>query len=408
VTDRHHSPSRVGARVCAFLPFCRLRAWRLWPCLLLACLSQPAPAPANDFEAEGLASGLAPVEASRIRLLTERAVLTQGKDDGRADATYVFHNPTSEPIATVFAFPEGCPEVEEDGNVSGFYRNPQFRDLKTLVRGQPVATRIVESSPWKGMDLCIGRIHAFDLTLAPNERVEVNHRYRFSDASGIGFDEVQYITRTGALWNGPIGSAEFVLSPRTAAYGLSWPDGFRFVGFEERTAGAAGDGNGEGRIVYRFQTKAWTPKQDFVVALHGWPMASTLAAEKGIALPCPDMIALGIGGQGPDPDAAKTLAAMSDADLALCRNLPYARHGYPFQRPELRAAFDREVAVPATDDPERRRFRLGAANPFYSDSLLDDTDRAYRAAIGAEQDRRAARAKTEAKTGTTKGASQHD
>ncbi len=352
------------------------------PLVLLTCLGPPAAA--NDFEAAGLASGLAPVEASRIRLVTERVVLTQTADDWRADATYVFHNPTAEPIATTFAFPEGCPELDGDDSARGLYKSPQFRDLATRVRGQRVATRIAEVRPWQGLALCIGRVHAFDIALAPNERVEVSHRYRFSAAVGIGFEEVQYITRTGALWNGPIASAEFILSPRTAAFGLSWPAGFRFAGFEERT-GAAG---GEGRIVYRFEARDWTPGQDFVVSLHGWPIPCTLAREKGIALPCPDAAALVDGDASSEPAGEGPLSGLSDADLSLCRNLPYARHGYPFQRTDLQETLYREVPVPGEDGANPRRFRLAAPNGFYSDALLDDTDRAYIAALQAEHERR--------------------
>lgn len=364
--------ARHGARVCpAFLPL-----------LLLICLGRPATA--NDFEAEGLASGLAPVEASRIRLVTERVVLTQAADDWRAEATYVFHNPTADLIGTTFAFPEGCPEAGQNGSNLGIYKSPEFRDLVTLVRGQPVATRIVEVSPWQGLGLCIGRVHAFDIALAPNERVEVSHRYRFSAGVGIGFEEVAYITRTGALWNGAIDSAEFVLSPRTAAFGLSWPADFRFAGFEERI----GTGGGEGRVAYRFEARDWTPRQDFVVSLHGWPIPSTLAGEKGIALPCPDPATLMDSAATSEPAADGPLSSPSDAGLALCRNLPYARHGYPFQRAELQEALYREVPVPDAGGASPRRFRLAAPNRFYNDALLDDTDRAYIAAIRGEQGRR--------------------
>ncbi len=353
------------------------------PLLLFTCLGPPAAA--NDFEAAGLGSGLAPVEASRIRLVTERVVLTQTADDWRAEATYIFHNPTAEPIATTFAFPEGCPEVGGARGRSGIYTSPEFRDLVTLVRDQPVATRLMAVRPWQGLGLCIGRVHAFDIALAPNERVEVDHRYRFSAAVGIGFEEVAYITRTGALWNGPIASAEFILSPRTAAFGLSWPDGFRFAGFEER-AGAAG---GEGRILYRFEAEDWTPRQDFVVSLHGWPIPSTLAGEKGIALPCPDPVTLMDSDPSSESAGDAPLSGLSQADLGLCRNWPYARHGYPFQRTDLQQALYREVSVPGRDGASSRRFRLAAPNAFYSDALLDDRDRAYMAVIQGAQARRA-------------------
>ncbi|WP_295455600.1 YARHG domain-containing protein [uncultured Thiodictyon sp.] len=117
-----------------------------------------------------------------------------------------------------------------------------------------------------------------------------------------------------------------------------------------------------------------------MVALHGWPLASSLAAEKGIKLPCPDAATITGGDPAadvtPDPEADALLHALDSADLVFCRNLPYARHGYRFARPALRAVFDREVAVPADEDgPSHRRFRFGAANPFYCDALLDSIDR---------------------------------
>ena len=383
--------------------------------LSLLLLTWPGPPPAaNDFEAVGLASGLAPVAASRIRLITERVVLTQTADDKdwrsdwQATATYVFHNPTAEPIATTFAFPEGCPEGEGDDSseregddnierddafpLFGYegYQNPEFRGLVTLVRGQPVATRIMEAGSWPGLDRCIGRVHAFDISFSPNERVEVSHRYRFSASSGIGSVEVEYITRTGALWNGPIGSAEFILSPTKAAFGLSWPDGFRFAGFEERVVSK----NEEGRIVYRFEARDWTPRQDFVVSLHGWPLAGTFARENGIALPCPDAATMANRDASPEHAGGGHLSGLSDADLGLCRNLPYARHGYPFQRTDLQQALYREVSVPGDEGAGPWRFRLAAPNGFYSDTLLDDTDRAYIAVLQGEQERRTGAADT--------------
>ncbi|WP_295455598.1 hypothetical protein [uncultured Thiodictyon sp.] len=63
--------------------------------------------------------------------------------------------------------------------------------------------------------------------------------------------EVRYVTRTGAFWNGPIGSAEFIVSPRTTAHGRSLPEGFRFAGFEERV----GDPGEPRPLAYRFTAK---------------------------------------------------------------------------------------------------------------------------------------------------------
>ena len=346
---------------------------------------------ANDFEAGGIGAALAPVAHSRIRMLTERVTLTErGDAEGggwQAEAVYVFHNPTAEPIATTFAFPEGCPEScteEADPDGQDPSCNPRFEDLVTLVRGAPVSTRIGEggAGPVPGLDLCIGRVHAFDIALAADERMEVRHRYRFSAGMGIGYQLVEYITRTGALWDGPIGSAEFVVVPRRMPHGISWPAGLALAGFEEQL------GEGHRQVRYRFTAEDWTPTTDFEVALYDRLGSSEIPRMNRVELPCPKAWA---EPQGSD-DAPSPLGALSDAELALCRNLPYARHGYPFRRADLRAVYYRELPVLGNEQGEleygmNRRFRIAAPNPFYSDALLDEDDRAYLAAIAAAQAR---------------------
>ncbi|WP_295392436.1 hypothetical protein [uncultured Thiodictyon sp.] len=88
----------------------------------------------------------------------------------------------------------------------------------------------------------------------------------------------------------------------------------RFAGFDERV----GDPASPSPLAYRFTAKDWTPKQDVVVALHGWSLARSLAADKGIKRPCPD--AATVTGGGPaahvtqDPQADAPLHALGAAD----------------------------------------------------------------------------------------------
>jgi hypothetical protein len=343
---------------------------------------------ANDFEAGGSGAALAPVAASRLRRLTERVRLTDQsgpKADRwvvhrhwRAEVVYVFHNPTAEPIATMFAFPEDaiCPEEEGDTRAP---RDPSFVALETWVRGVKVPTRTIDRAPWSLSGLCLGRLHAFDLTLAPDERVEVRHRYDFSAGGGIGIPaEVVYVTRTGALWDGPIGLAEFIVEPSSVPWGLSWPAEYRFVGFEEQLGT-----DGSGRLArYRFEARDWTPRQDFVVTLYD--LARFPLTMEGVQLSCPALSMMTLDAQ------QQATAGLDDATLALCRNLPYARHGFPFRRADLREALYRDFAVvpdAPVDQADQQAVRVGAPNPFYSDALLDEEDRAYLAAIAAAQAR---------------------
>ncbi len=335
------------------------RPWaraRLIPWLLLACTW---PAAANDFEAAGLAWELAPVEASGIRLVTERVVLTQTADDWRAEATYIFHNPTAAPIATIFAFPEGCPAVEGDDSTAGQNNDPQFRELVTLVRGQSVATRIIEGRPWEGVGLCIGRVHAFDIALRQMNAWRSAIATSSPPPPGSGSRRSNTSPAPAPCGTDP-STQQSLSCPRAwrPSARACWPDGFRFVGFEERT----GHGPGRPRRL-PLRGPRLDPSQDFVVSLHGWPIPITLAGEKGVALPCPDPATM-LDDPSFNPAEASPLASLSDADLGLCRNLRYARHGYPFQRGDLRQVFYAESPCQGNRGATPRRFRLAAPNPL--------------------------------------------
>lgn len=146
-------------------------------------------------------------------------------------------------------------------------------------------------------------------------------------------------------------------------------------------------------MLYRFEARDWTPRRDFVVTLYDWPAQRVdelvrVREDEARLLPCPDLIELQHDSQG--------LAGLDESTLALCRNLPYARHGFPFRRADLREALYRDFAIVRTpppadtspaDPPRRDWLRIGAPNPFYSDALLDEQDRAYLAAIAAAQAR---------------------
>jgi MYXO-CTERM domain-containing protein len=127
----------------------------------------------------------------------------------RIQATYRFVNPTSERVALQMGFPEVRCDAGE-GDCVG--RGGEFRNMRTTVRGDVIRHRFGEVTrhpEWPEL----GRVFLYDVEFAPNETVEIVHRYvhdRTFVAAGF-VEELHYLTRTGASWNGPIGEAEFIV-----------------------------------------------------------------------------------------------------------------------------------------------------------------------------------------------------
>ena len=80
-----------------------------------------------------------------------------------------------------------------------------------------------------------------------------------------------------------------------------------------------------------------------------------------------------------DAEYARMVKGMTDAQLEICRNTPYALHGYRFKRKDLRAHFYADA------EPGRLRF---APNPSFKPSLISARAVALIRRIKAEEARR--------------------
>ncbi len=301
------------------------------PVLILILMLAASPALANDSVFGGQGADLAPVKEDRLKMVSEDIVITEvGKKRKWAyahweiKATYTFENPTNEAITAQFGFPEHACDPEGDCNSRDGKKFTFFR-MKTTVNGKAAKMRVGTVSKKSTWAPELGRVHLFDVTIPAGKKAKVVHKYEMGKSgTSMADDLVYYVTKTGALWNGPIQDARFTLRLKQRPWGLSFPPGYELESFTTKGK----------RTEIVFHQKNWTPTHDLTVLLgsdySGWG-------------PCPSILQtvdMFYDGKKLDVAAAtKELAKLSDADLRLCRNMPYAHHGYTFKDEALQKRF---------------------------------------------------------------------
>lgn len=313
--------------------------------LLMALASLvPAAAQANDSEYASYSGVPTPIENADVSMKYEEIVFTHSAQGWRVDATYRFKNT----LKTKTSLKMGYPEIQ------GMNEEEHFEGLKTWVRGKPVGIETRTSAqiakPWEGYEL--GRVHLFSVDFEPEETLEVKHTFVMKGGSSVAMAcerEISYITRTGRLWKGKIGTARFVVNMDHVPDGLSFPPGYTMKSYENVVV-KEGVSSGV-KIV--FEMKDWVPKADFNLIL-----MSTCGSESSLATyytrsACPleelyEPVQARLKktekltqaqAQERAAGEAQALKGFSGAQLRLCRNMVYAKYGYSFKDPKLNKVF---------------------------------------------------------------------
>lgn len=289
----------------------------------------PAPLFANDTSVGGTGVDLHILKESSVRMQAEDITLTHVERVFEIVAKYTFENPTDNHVQLQVGFPEvGCLKEEEGDCHAG-----AFRGLETTVDGKIVVHRkgsLKQTEKWAKH---LGTFWLFDVDFPAKKKVVIFHRYSMdATLDSMGGVSVSYVTRTGATWAKPIGHAKFRFRvPPYATHLMSnevlgAPQNPRFVkeGAEAFT-----------EVV--FEKKNWIPKGDlffsFATAFGQFPVPrldpgtlSKRAQDLGLraADQCPWTSPYG----GDEP--------ATSAQAQSCRNLIYARWGYPFEKRRLR------------------------------------------------------------------------
>lgn len=306
-----------------------------WIALSLA-LASLRPALANDGSFGGSGASLAPLASTPIRMVREDIAmeLTGRPLAWSVTALYQFENPTDREVVVQMGYPETRCDPEE-GDCSG--QGGQFRGLSTRVRGRRVQHRVGRVSAESSWAMELDRVHLFDVTFAPRERVRVEHRYTYDRSfTAVLGENVHYLTRTGSLWNGPIGEARFTVRTPDPPWLVEHPRVFPLVSWDR----AVRKGRGVTELV--FEARNLRPTVDFDLLL-----APAARLETGEPIgdgsvdvsECPP----GLGHTNLSGETRRLVREwLHDStrdELAACRNLVFALSGHTFRSSRWTRAF---------------------------------------------------------------------
>ncbi len=308
--------------------------------LALSLLTHPRSASANDSSFGGEGADLAPLRETRVRMKSEDITLTLRDDLWHVEARYRFHNPTGDAVALQMGFPERHCDPADDCNEGA----GRFLDLHTEVRGEPVEMREGRVGSEHAWAPRLGRVFLFDVRFGAGEELQVVHRYRMPRSTFVETrDEVFYVTRTGALWAGPIERARFTVRTPYRPGRLAFPREYLLQSFTERMDGATP------MTELVFEQQDWTPTHDLDLHLY-----DTYAVLGEAEVHCPDPSSLDyytrrlrerldererlrIREQLARTDAR--FRRLDDAQRRICRNMVFAVHGFAFRSADLRRIF---------------------------------------------------------------------
>lgn len=291
---------------------------------------------ANDGIFGGSGASLAPLQSTPIRMLREDITLelTGRPLAWRVTAVYEFENPTAAEVVVQMGYPETRCDADE-GDCSG--QGGRFRGLDTRVRGRRVRHRVGRVSEDSAWAMELERVYLFDVTFAPHERVRVEHRYTYDRSfTAVLGENVFYLTRTGALWNGPIGQARFTVRTPNPPWVVEHPRSLPLVSWDRGVVG------GRGVTTLVFEVRDYRPTEDFGLLLGD---AARVETGEPIGDGSVDVTECAGGLRGPGRTPAQrrlldeALRESSPEELAGCRNLALALSGAPLGDPRWTRAF---------------------------------------------------------------------
>jgi len=300
------------------------------------CLAGPGVARANDGAFGGSGASLAPLASTPIRMLREDITmeLTGRPLAWSVSATYEFENPTDAAVVVQMGYPESrCDEQEGDCVGQG----GRFRGLLTRVRGRPVRHRVgrlAEGSAWA---MEVARVYLFDVTFAPRERVRVEHRYTYDRSfTAVVGENVFYLTRTGSLWNGPIGQARFTVRTPVPPWLVEHPPAFRLLSWDRVVRGS----HGMTELVLEARDFRATVDFGLVLATYAQLEAGGTIGDGSVdPSECVGALNAASGSPVRQRHAQQWLREASRDDLGACRSLVFALSGHRFRNARWTAAF---------------------------------------------------------------------
>ncbi len=315
----------------------------------LACLclfACSASSWANDTAFGGEGGALFPIQNSDVRMVDEHVVLEGQVANGslvawNVSCTFNFKNESAQAVDLKIGFPFPSPEEIaelETTTPPGRQKTASLiYDFKAMVKGKeiqtvetqlakPVSTQKDENGEEWG-----GYTHAwtFDVHFEPGESIQIVNTY----VTGVTQDVEHviwpsYVLKTGANWkDAKIGRSLVEIKPNTL---FKMGHEISLDSYKPEITGWKLEGIGDSQKIV-WDLKDFTPTSDLRFGIY-----TADAYAKHLISEC----------MRADEFTAK--------DLRICRNLPYAMHGYQFKKKEMKTHFEKQWWYQSNPDFDKK------------------------------------------------------
>ena len=312
----------------------------------------------NDWEFGSEGEHLIPLESSNAEIKSEKIIMKKTKDGMSVSVRFVFVNPVQEVKQIGFITPSEKMEEEE-------YRELGITNFETKVNGVKVDSNIkrFDKSSFKTAAILKGEnrndyIYYFKAPFNAGENV-VEHSYTYDGSSGIKGADYAYVITTISKWkNKNVGDFELIIDMgENAFFALPysfWKDN-RKIDWEiigdgkiESIFGksaVSSDESDDKTFVkikngyVRFKTQKFSPDRDIFIEVESIDNVFSVGflPEKNTKYVYKDNLTKIYS----SITASCELYKLSDKDIKILRNYPFAKLGYDFSNQELKSYFSK-------------------------------------------------------------------
>jgi len=345
--------------------FFKLKLWFLFVMVMAISFG-------NDWEFSSRGENIVPIETSQVSIKKEEIRMKVVNDGMNVKVKFIFNSPVSEEKIIGFITPEGGFDDDENYQWDG---EMHFKNFTTVVNGKTVKSNVEKMKDFYKKNLLSKEemkkynvekykdsyIYYFKANFKKGDNT-VEHSYNYSGSYGVGYIDFQYVWTTISKWkNKKVDDFELTIEPGTSFVSLP----YTFWKNEKKV-------NWE--IVYarlksgyiRYKTKDFAPDNEFLMeeiknTATYYPFEKT---EKGyvftddnfdytrwICCYVTEPYSKEKYGTYENYEAElklskeqeEQLKKLSDKELEILRNYPFALEGYDFSRKDLRDYFSQFI-----------------------------------------------------------------
>ena len=353
---------------------------------------------ANDWEFSSRGENIIPIETSQVSIKKEQIKMKIVNDGMDVKVKFIFDSPVSEEKIIGFITPEGGFDDDENYQWDG---EMHFKNFTTVVNGKTVKSNVEKMKDFYKKNLLSKEemqkynvekykdsyIYYFKANFVKGENT-VEHSYNYSGSYGVGYIDFQYVWTTISKWkNKKVDDFELIIEPGTSFVSLPytfWKNekkvDWKIVGegkIDTAVQTITDDVTKEKRVLKRvyarlkngyikYKTKDFAPDNEFLIEeikniANYYPFEKT---EKGyIFLDESSDYNFWLCCYVTEPyskekygtyenykeelklskNKEEQLKELSDKELEILRNYPFALSGYDFSRKDLKDYFSQFI-----------------------------------------------------------------